>query len=62
MFYSYKEPPTANAPWTWPYEPEAVVEAEVVTETSKPIDWSPLRNFVAEVVAYPLTLLTYLYK
>ena len=46
----------SNAPWTWPYEPD------VVSKKPEPINFKPLQNFVAELIAYPLTLLTYLYK
>ena len=49
-----------NEPWTWPYETKAVAAAEVLPDEA--IDWSPLRNLVAELIAYPLTLITYLYK
>ena len=50
--------------WTWRYGHRIVVPAQVATQRQAlpPIDWSPLRNFVAELIAYPLTLITYLYK
>ena len=63
MYYSYTSPRMGNS-WTWRYGHRVVVPAQVPAQRQPlpPIDWSPLRNFVAELVAYPLTLITYLYK
>ena len=60
MYYDYTSSRMGST-WTWRYGHRVVVPAQVATQR-QPIDWSPLRNFVAELVAYPLTLITYLYK